>query len=260
MNKVALVLVLALGGGFAYWLWSSRPSTKSAPPPKIDVAAPAIVADARVEPRIQHPLEGEERSTKPLPGLDDSDAALRDRMASLFGTKVKKLAEIFFLEGIVRRIVATVDSLPREQVALAVWPVKPMPGEFIVDKDPSGPILSPKNTDRYATRVRLGDSVDPKKLATAYRHFYPLFQKAYQDLGYPQGYFNDRLVEVIDHLLATPEPPQPIRLVQTGTRYQFADADLQRRSAGQKILLRIGPGNAMRMKEMLRAFRQEITR
>jgi hypothetical protein len=258
MNKVALVLVLALGGGFAYWLWSSRPA-KQAAIPRADVGAPVAITDAKVEPKIQHPLEGVEES-QPLPGLDDSDKALMGRMASLFGMKPKRLAEIFFLEGIARRIVATVDSLPREQIALAVWPVKPLSSEFLVDKDASGAVISTKNADRYTSRVKLADSVDPHKLAAAYRHFYPLFQKAYQDLGFPNGYFNDRLVEVIDHLLATPEPTQPIRVAPIGTKYQFAESELQARSAGQKILLRMGPGNAMRMKEMLRAFRREIAK
>ena len=42
-----------------------------------------------------------------------------------------------------------------------------------------------------------------------YKQYYPLFQQAYVDLGYPEGYFNDRLVEVIDHLLATPGRDRP---------------------------------------------------
>ena len=49
------------------------------------------------------------------------------------------------------------------------------------------------------------ESVDTGRLAALYVRFYPLFQQAYRDLGYPNGYFNDRLVEVIDHLLVTPE-------------------------------------------------------
>ncbi len=44
--------------------------------------------------------------------------------------------------------------------------------------------------------------LDMKQVADVYLRFYPLFQGAYQDLGYPTGYFNDRLVQVIDSLLA----------------------------------------------------------
>ncbi len=82
---------------------------------------------------------------------------------------------------------------------------------------------------------------------------YPQLQKTYEELGYPGRYFNDRVVEVIDHLLATPEPPAAGPLMQLTEvkgsvpstqpwlRYEFADTDLQSLSSGQRILLRVGP-------------------
>jgi hypothetical protein len=101
--------------------------------------------------------------------------------------------------------------------------------------------------------------VDAKTAAALYVRFYPLLQQAYRDLGYPQGHFNDRLVAVIDHLLATPQVEGPIRVVQPKVLYEFADADLEARSAGQKLLLRMGTANAARVKARLRQFRAEIT-
>jgi hypothetical protein len=41
--------------------------------------------------------------------------------------------------------------------------------------------------------------------------------------------------------------------------YEFADPDLEARSAGQKILLRMGAGNAGRVKAKLRDFRRQLT-
>jgi len=41
--------------------------------------------------------------------------------------------------------------------------------------------------------------------------------------------------------------------------YEFADADLEERSAGQKMMLRMGSGNAARVKDKLRAIRRELT-
>jgi hypothetical protein len=99
---------------------------------------------------------------------------------------------------------------------------------------------------------------------------YPLFQQAYEDLGYPKRYFNDRLVEVIDQLLATPEvagelkvhlpaingPVQPER---PWVLNEFDDPALQSLSAGQKILLRMGPVNERRMKTKLSEIRRLVT-
>ena len=68
-----------------------------------------------------------------------------------------------------------------------------------------------------------------QQLRNVYFRFYPLFQQSYQNLGYPNGYFNDRLVQVIDMLLATPQPTGPIELVRPNVMYTFADPTLEAR-------------------------------
>ena len=76
-----------------------------------------------------------------------------------------------------------------------------------------------------------------------YVQLYPLFQAAYQELGYPNGYFNDRLIQAIDDMLAAPDVAAP-KLAQPKVLYEFADPALENLSAGQKILVRMGPENA----------------
>ncbi len=101
--------------------------------------------------------------------------------------------------------------------------------------------------------------LDARQLAAVYIHFYPLFQQAYQSLGYPNGYFNDRLVEVIDNLLAAPEPKEPIGLVRPNVMYTFADPTLESRSAGQKLLIRMGPQNSKALKAKLTELKAAVT-
>ena len=104
-----------------------------------------------------------------------------------------------------------------------------------------------------------GSDIDAvKALAVVYERLYPLFQHAYEDLGYPGKYFNDRLVEVIDHLLQTPEVAAPIPLLQPRVFWEYADPALENRSAGQKLLIRMGPQNARIIKAKLREFRAQI--
>ncbi len=88
--------------------------------------------------------------------------------------------------------------------------------------------------------MKLVQSTDTKQLGALYIRYYPLFQQAYEDLGYPGQYFNDRLVQVIDHLLQTPDVRGPIQLKQGRVFYEYADPALEARSAGQKLLLRMG--------------------
>jgi hypothetical protein len=170
------------------------------------------------------------------------------------------LRKFFDLEDIVRRIVATVDNLPRESYATRLNPVKPIPGPFVASGRDATLVIAPANEKRYAEFVRLAESVDPARAVALYLRFYPLFQQAYVDLGYPQGYFNDRLVAVIDHLLAAPEVSGPVRLATPHVLYEYVDAELQERSAGQKALIRMGPANAARLKARLRELRAEIVK
>jgi len=107
--------------------------------------------------------------------------------------------------------------------------------------------------------VAVIDKLDMQRLAAVYIRFYPLFQDAYQDLGYPNGYFNDRLVQVIDSLLAAPAPAGPVELVRPNVMYMFADPALESRPAGQKLLLRMGPDNAAVLKTKLTELRAAIT-
>ena len=102
--------------------------------------------------------------------------------------------------------------------------------------------------------------LDAQQLGALYIHYYPLFQQSYQNLGYPNGYFNDRLVEVIDVMLATPEPKGPIP-VGTPINVIYAFAWIlapEARPAGQKLLIRMGPENAQAVKAKAKELRIAI--
>ncbi len=115
------------------------------------------------------------------------------------------------------------------------------------------------------------ESVDTAQAVGMYRRLYPLFQQAYVEQGFPGRYFNDRLVQVIDHLIDTPVPEQApaVHLVQVKgsvpsqrpwVRYEFADPELQNLSAGRKILIRVGPDNQRRLQAKLADLRQHLVK
>lgn len=255
-RALALALAIAVGGGLAtyYYFWGQPapvpPTLAPAEPPA--AAAPDATAAA---PVIRYPVP-ELPGATPLPDLYASDSAIQDTMAGLFGREA--LARFFYLDDIVRRFVATVDNLPRKTVAARLMPVKPVPGGFEVAASGDTFEIGAGNALRYRPYLLVLEAVEAKRLVAVYANFYPLFQVAYQELGYPDRYFNDRLVEAIDDLLATPDVAAP-QLVQPKVLYQFADPELETRSAGQKMLIRMGPGNAARVKDKLRSIRAELT-
>jgi hypothetical protein len=252
--STAAVVVVAAGIGAYY-----RYAAQSGAPEQVQEhhAPPAPAAEDTDNTGIQHPVPSSADSTA-LPPLNQSDQVVRDSLAGLFGQP--SIQQFLVPENIVRHIVVTVDNLPRKKVAVDLRPIKPTPGEAVVTAQGDTTTLSVANYARYIPFVHLVESADPKTVATVYFRLYPLFQQAYEDLGYPGRFFNDRLVEVIDHLLAAPEPQGPIQLVQPKVFYQFADPRLEDLSAGQKLLIRMGPANERSLKAKLRDLRAELVR
>jgi hypothetical protein len=193
----------------------------------------------------------------PLPALDESDVVAKDAIETILNGDA--FTRLLVPAGIVRRIVATVDNLPRNTIAVQILPIMPVPGLLATASGAGAPSIGAENATRYTAYVNAAEAIDSQRLAGFYFRMYPLFQQAYVDLGYPAGYFNDRLVDVIDHLLATPEPKPPVHLTQPKVLYEFSDPALEELSAGQKILVRVGLENELRLKAKLREIRKAVT-
>jgi hypothetical protein len=218
------------------------------------VAAPVTPALPE-EPAVRHPLPDAD-TEQALPSLDDSDGSMLGALEGLIG---KSAVEQFVVsKDLVRHVVVAVDNLTTEKVAERIRPLKPTPGSFAVSGPEEALVLDPANYERYQGLVQLVRSVDTATLIATYKRHYPLFQEAYASLGHPPEYFNDRLVEVIDHLLATPQIPGPIALAQPGVLYVFADPAIESRSAGQKALIRMGGENAAAVKAKLSELRSAL--
>ncbi len=260
LKLLVYVVLVAILGGAAWYIWQDLRPVALEPAP----GRPGpVVPEAPVPREPMHPIEpldisGASGELVPLPALDESDSYFLLALADIFGGDVGRL---LVDEALVDKFVATVDNLTRSHVSEKIRPVGSLSVEFIADgASGSGPYyLSPDNYDRYEFLVGLVASADLDVVTAMYRRFYPLFQKSYERLGYPDAYFNDRVVEVIDHLLETPEAETPTRLVRPNVLYEFADSDLESLSSGQKLLIRVGAEHAAYIKRALRGLRSRIT-
>lgn len=251
----AVILAGGLGGYFGYQAWQRRPAPAAVVPAPAPASAPTA-APAAPETGIRHPIETQVAEPATLPTLAMSDSAMRLALVQLIGAK--PFADFFRPDRIIQRIVVTVDNLPRSKVAEDLRPVRPAAGGFAATAIGEAWAIAPANAARYAAYVKLIQSSDMQAVAALYARYYPLFQQAYVELGYPKGYFNDRLVEAIDDLLAAPDVKPPVGLVQPGVMYRYVDPGLEALSAGQKIMLRIGSENAAVVKGKLRELRQAV--
>jgi DUF3014 family protein len=243
------VVIVAAGILFFSWRSNRHPA---APVVMTTVPVPASPAP----PAIQNPVPAAGTSDQSLPALDASDQPLHESLGAIIGRKA--VDALFKPEQLIRHLVVTIDNLPRKRTAVELRPTKPLSGTLMANGDEQHSTLDPANYQRYAPVMQVVRNTDTKQLVGLYFHYYPLFQQSYQNLGYPDGYFNDRLVAVIDDLLATPDVNGDIQLVRPNVMYQFADPNLEDLSAGQKTLLRMGPENATLVKNKLRELRAQI--
>jgi hypothetical protein len=250
-SLVLMLMVAAVALGLVYWrheLFKPHPALER-----------AQVAAAPVIPPIRHPLQ--------LPDATFTPDRIGLAVSKLLGPNTTK--RFVLLDEFPRRVVATIDGLGRAKASPNLWPVHRTPGRFTVLEAGEGYVIAPSNARRYTPLVRLAERVNTQRAADLYLRMYPLLQRSYEELGYPNGYFNDRLIEVIDLLLATPEVGDraklqltevkgPMQSKQPWVRYEYADPALESLSAGQKIMLRVGAANERVLKAKLVQFRAAI--
>ena len=273
-----LLLVVLVIGGLLWWQkrqadsQSATQATQVVPPtPDVAETTPPPAASLNPtpeQPAIKFPIEPvTEQATTPPPAAGSN---LSESVTALAG-KDKTLSYLH-LDGLANRFVVTVDNLARPHAAPRLWPVNPTPDRFVVDADGTSKVIGAANAARYKPFVTFAQSIDAKRAVEVYAHYYPDFQAAYEEIGYPGQYFNDRFVAVIDDLLATPEIEEPIKVEITEIkgndvnaqrpwlRYQYVDSRLQGLSAGQKMMLRMGPENRRVVRAKLQEIRKEIAR
>ena len=252
---IPVLLAAAAAGGLWYY-WSQikvpdpvaiplEPAQKAPEPSQTGPAYPVPTATPKAE---------QYDDLVPLPPLAESDEYFRLDLAELFGSGV---SELLVDTAVIEKIVATVDNLPRDHVAEKIRPIGGVVGPYLTDgQDGSGQYTNNSdNYERYDFLVNLASGANLEALVEIYQRYYPLFQEAYAGLGYPDGYFNDRAIAVIDHLLETPEILEPVELVRPHVLYEYADPKLEALSSGQKMLLRMGTDHAVRVKQFLEELR-----
>jgi Protein of unknown function (DUF3014) len=244
-------VVLVLGGVGLYFLQrrDAPVAVTTAPPPPAEeplAVQPAPPATAPPRPA----------SSLPLPRLDESDPEVLGGLTELLGQQ--PVMHFVVPERIIRNVVVTIDNAARERMAPNQRPIVSTEGKFQTMGSDDTLVLSPDNYARYTPFVKVVQQMDAKTLVAMYRGLQPLFQQAYEELGHPNGVFKTRLLEVVRHLLATPEPRGEIRLVQPSVVYKYADESLEKLSAGQKLLIRMGPANSALIKAKLREIEAEL--
>ncbi len=265
MNKFFLGLAVSLVIVAVFLTFKMResevtePVTFEVPPPPRQVAR--VEAEPEPEPEIRFPVPeviNQTTETRPLPPLDESDESVEQEFQELVTDT--QLSELLLFKTFIRNFVVIADNMSGRLLPQKYYFFQPPGGKFlVVESEDEAIFMDPANYARYESFVKLVNSLDLQRLSDIYIFLYPLFQEAYEELGYPDRYFNDRLIEVIDMLLETPRVTGPVELVQPKVYYEFARPDLEALTSGQKLLLRIGPENADLIRSKLEEVRTKLT-
>ncbi len=245
-------------GATALYLYAHRdvtgsPTPASAPPVlSPPEAAPPAVSTAVIE----HPVPVSSAAGSAPPALDQSDQNFHAALTAVSGAQA--VEKLLVPDNIIRSIVVTVDNLSKKKVAPDKRPIKATSSQFMTRGNGDQLTISPDNYARYQPFIEVVKTVDTDQLVQLYYHYYPLFQSAFDDLGYQDSYFNDHLIALIDHLLATPDVTGPVVLVQPNVMYLYADPALEALSAGQKTLIRMGPANETLIKARLKELKMKL--
>jgi hypothetical protein len=229
-------LVAAVALGFYGRAWWQRP------------AAAGTTATAATAPAGSAVPEG----FGPVPQLDASDDFVRALIRQL--SQRPEWAAWLASGDLVRSFVVSVDK-----VAVGSSPAKELkpaaPKEKFQTLGAGRTLrIDPASYARYNALANTIDAIDPDGAARAYRRLRPLMQQAFDELGYVNLSFDDRLARALGRLVDVPVQEGDVMLRATSVTFQYADPELEALSPAQKHMLRMGPHNMRLVQTKLRAF------
>jgi hypothetical protein len=231
---LALVVAVALGFYGRGWLFPGA-------------ATDAVQAAAETPRGAAVPAE-----FGPVPDLNASDDFVRALVRTL--SQKPEWAAWLASGDLVRTFVVSVDKIAvGSSPAKELRPATPV-GRFETAGSGADLRIDPRSYDRYNAVANAVDAIDPEGAARAYRRLSPLMQQAFDELGYGNLSFDERLARALGILVDTPVPEGDVMLRATSVTFQYADPELEALSPAQKHLLRMGPHNMRLVQTKLRAF------
>ncbi len=242
----------------------------SAEVPATPIQTPAVVninQDVVVMP--PPPLVEEKTEVLELPKPMTPPKNVNTALLELFGEKA--VLSLLSINEFIDYFVVTVDNLGGPAATSDKWPVKKPLDQFQTEVQGQQTVIGRTNAARYQPYVNLLIKLDLNKAAELYFGFYPKFQAAYVNIGYPDQQFNQRFIQVLDLLIKTPKGSDlmpvemmkvegPYQFVQPWAHFQFQKSTYEQLPIGQKIMLRLGPKNEAVVKVRLKEFRTLINR
>jgi len=177
------------------------------------------------------------------PPLNESD-----KFVVLEATKLSSGAiveQIWHTEEVVRKLTHLLASMAEGELSTENFTFLNPLGTLKVEAlGENRYLLDQDNFSRYDSLVRAIDALDAETIVNVFMLLRPLLQEAYGELGHSQSEIDLVFRNALQQLGQVPEVGSSIELIRPSVAFKFADPELERLTAVQKQLIRMGPENA----------------
>lgn len=188
--------------------------------------------------------------------LDESDAAVKNAFVELATSPL--VAKYLVDESLLQKFVINVNSIANEEMSPNHTLLSQPENEFRVYKQADSEWIDASSYKRYNSYVDALESLSTEDLVKLMDTYRPTLESKFAEISPPNTSFDDALLKAIDELLDTPIVPMPIEVYSDSVMYKFKDEQLEALSGPQKQLIRTGPENTRRIKDVLRKLKDTL--
>jgi hypothetical protein len=185
-----------------------------------------------------------------------SDAVVKASLMAVASSPT--FAKLLVNERLIEKFVINVNNLANAELspkdALVVPPTLP----FKTYKQADRVWIDNTSFQRYNTYVDALESVDIEDLLAVFDSYEANLKEKYAEISRPGQNFDSALLNAINTLLDTPQVPVPIEVYSDSVMFKFKDVRLEKLSGPQKQLLRTGPENMRRLKDILHLVKKTL--
>lgn len=188
--------------------------------------------------------------------LDESDGAVKSALLAIAESPL--VAKYIVDEGLLQKFVINVNNIANEEMSPNHSLLTKPDSSFRIYQQADREWIDAASFKRYNSYVDALESMSTDDLLSLLDTYRPIIEEKYAEISMPNSSFDTTLLDAINELLDTPVVPLPIEVYSDSVMYKYRDDKLENLSGPQKQLLRTGPENTRRIKDILRDLKDAL--
>lgn len=231
-----------------------------APENKQVIVTPAVesttpVANTETDDNQNEKVIVEEDVVK-QPLLDESDPYVLSSIEKF--SQLTLLSSETIHQDIIRNSVVFIDNFSRGEVIARFSPIEFTNTPFTVARQNGELYIAQNSYQRYDIYTNFFTSIDTDVFIEQYEILKPLIANAFAEISRPDADFDNTLNDAIELIIATPIITEPIKVNSPSVAYTYADPELEALNGAQKLMLRMGPDNLIKIKKTLKRIQERL--